>query len=354
VGESYAITGHELASRLSFFLWSSIPDDELLRAAGAGELSQPKKLQQQIDRMLADPRADALVQNFAAQWLGLRQLATINPTSSDYDGTLRESMKRETELLFTSILREDRSVLDLLNADYTFVDERLARHYGIAHIQGSQFRRVPVDDVSRRGILGHASVLTLTSAPNRTSVVKRGQWVLENLLGTPPPPPPPGVEVKLDQPPEPGVAPTTLRQRMEQHRANPSCGACHGVIDPIGIALENFDAIGKWRDTSAGQPVDAVTALWDGTRLNGAADLREALVARSPQFAETVAEKLLAYGLGRKVEYYDMPAVRGIVSNARARNYRFRELIKGVASSSAFQRRVKQPSVSDQFVVQEH
>jgi len=354
VGESYAITGHELASRLSFFLWSSIPDDELLRAAGAGELSQPKKLQQQIDRMLADPRADALVQNFAAQWLGLRQLATINPTSSDYDGTLRESMKRETELLFTSILREDRSVLDLLNADYTFVDERLARHYGIAHIQGSQFRRVPVDDVSRRGILGHASVLTLTSAPNRTSVVKRGQWVLENLLGTPPPPPPPGVEVKLDQPPEPGVAPTTLRQRMEQHRANPSCGACHGVIDPIGIALENFDAIGKWRDASAGQPVDAVTALWDGTRLNGAADLREALVARSPQFAETVAEKLLAYGLGRKVEYYDMPAVRSIVSDARARNYRFRELIKGVASSSAFQRRVKQPSASDQFVVQEH
>jgi mono/diheme cytochrome c family protein len=354
VGDSYAIDGHELASRLSFFLWSSIPDDELLRAAGADELRQAKKLEQQIDRMLADPRADALVQNFAAQWLGLRQLATIDPTSTDYDGTLRESMKRETELLFTSILRENRSVLDLLNADYTFVDERLARHYGIAHIQGSQFRRVPVSNAERRGILGHASVLTLTSAPNRTSMVKRGQWVLENLLGTPPSPPPPGVEVKLDQPPEAGAAATTLRQRMEQHRANPSCGACHGVIDPIGIALENFDAIGKWRDTSEGQPVNAVTALWDGTPLHGAADLRKALMARSPQFAEAVAEKLMAYGLGRKVEYYDMPAVRSIVSDARARNYRFKELIKGVALSPAFRQRVKQPTTKDQLVAQEH
>jgi mono/diheme cytochrome c family protein len=354
VGDSYAINGHELASRLSFFLWSSIPDDELLRAAGAGELGQPKKLGQQIDRMLADPRADALVQNFAEQWLGLRQLATINPTSTDYDGILRESMIRETELLFSSILREDRSVLDLLNADYTFVDERLARHYGMAHIQGSQFRRVPVSDANRRGLLGHASVLTLTSAPNRTSVVKRGQWVLENLLGTPPTPPPPGVESRLDQPPVPGAAASTLRQRMEQHRANPSCGACHGVIDPIGIALENFDAIGKWRDTSAGQPVDAVTALWDGTPLNGAADLRQALVARSPQFAETVVEKLLVYGLGRKVEYHDMPAVRSIVSNARARNYKLKDLIKGVALSPAFQRRVKQPTPKDLLVVQEH
>jgi Protein of unknown function (DUF1592)/Protein of unknown function (DUF1588)/Protein of unknown function (DUF1585) len=352
-GDSYALSGFELASRLSFFLWSSIPDDELLRAAAAGELRQAKKLEQQIDRMLADSRAAALVQNFAAQWLGLRQLATINPTSTDYDGSLRESMQRETELLFSSILREDRSVLDLLNADYTFVDERLARHYGIAHIQGSQFRRVPVSDANRRGILGHASVLTLTSAPNRTSVVKRGQWVLENLLGTPPSPPPPGVEVKLDQPPVPGVAATTLRQRMEQHRANPSCGACHGVIDPIGIALENFDAIGKWRDTEAGQQVDAVTALWDGTLLNGADDLRKALVARSPQFAETVAEKLLAYGLGRKVEYYDMPTVRNIVSHAKARHYKLKELIKGVALSAAFQRRVKQPTNSDPLVVQE-
>ena len=353
VGDSYAISGYELASRLSFFLWSSIPDDELLRAAGAGELGQTRRLEQQIDRMLADPRAEALVQNFAAQWLGLRQLATINPTSTDYDGTLRESMRRETELLFSSILREDRSVLDLLDADYTFVDERLARHYGIAHIQGSRFRRVTVSDPDRRGILGHASVLTLTSAPNRTSVVKRGQWVLENLLGSPPPPPPPGVEVKLDQPPEPGAAPTTLRQRMEQHRANPSCGACHGVIDPIGIALENFDSIGKWRDATAGQPVDAVTALWDGTPIHGATDLRKALMARSPEFVETAAEKLMAYGLGRKVEYYDMPAIRGIVSQARARDYRLRELIKGVALSPPFQRRVKQATPPARFVAQE-
>jgi hypothetical protein len=353
-GRSYAINGYELASRLSFFLWSSIPDDELLRAAGAGELKQAKKLEQQIDRMLADPRADALVQNFAAQWLGLRQLATIDPISTEYDGTLRESMKRETELLFTSIMRENRSVLDLLDADYTFVDERLARHYGIAHIQGSQFRRVPVRDANRRGILGHASVLTLTSAPNRTSLVKRGQWVLENLLGTPPPPPPPGVEVELDQPLEPGAAPTTMRQRLEQHRANPSCGACHGVIDPIGIALENFDSIGKWRDTTEGQPVDAVTALWDGTSLHGASDLRKALLDRSPQFAEAVAEKMLAYGLGRKVEYYDMPAVRSIVSKARDRNYRFKELIKGVALSDAFRQRAKQPTPEGQFVAREH
>ena len=354
IGDSYAIDGHELASRLSFFLWSSIPDEELLRAAGAGELNQAKQLERQIDRMLADPRADALVQNFAAQWLGLRQLATIDPTSTEYDGTLRESMKRETELLFASILREDRSVLDLLNADYTFVDERLARHYGIAHIQGSQFRRVTLSDANRRGVLGHASVLTLTSAPNRTSAVKRGQWVLENLLGTPPPPPPPGVEVKLDQPPEPGAAATTLRQRLEQHRANPSCGACHGVIDPIGIALENFDAIGKWRDTAEGQPVDAVTALWDGTPLHGAADLRKALLARGPEFVEAAAEKLLAYGLGRKVEYYDMPAVRAIVGNARARNYRLKDLIKGVALTPAFRQRLKQTTTADQLVAQEH
>lgn len=354
IGDSYAIDGYELASRLSFFLWSSIPDEELLRAAGAGELRQPKKLERQIDRMLADPRADALVQNFAAQWLGLRALATINPTSTDYDGNLRESMKRETELLFSSILRENRSVLELLDADYTFVDERLARHYGIAHVQGSRFRRVAVSDPSRRGLLGQASVLTLTSAPNRTSVVKRGQWVLENLLGTPPSPPPPGVEVKLDQPPLPGAAPATLRQRMEQHRTNPSCGACHGVIDPIGIALENFDAIGKWRETTAGLPVDAVTALWDGTALDGAADLRKALMARSPQFVETVTEKLLAYGLGRGVEYYDMPTVRDIVRRARPGNYRLQELIKGVASSPAFQRRVRQPTTPGPMVAQEH
>jgi hypothetical protein len=353
-GDSYALSDLELASRLSFFLWSSIPDEELLRAAVAGELGNPKRLEKQIDRMLGDARADALVQNFAAQWLGLRQLATINPTSTDYDGTLRESMQRETQLLFASILREDRSVLDLLDADYTFVDERLARHYGMAHVEGSRFRRVSVTDANRRGILGHASVLTLTSAPNRTSVVKRGQWVLETLLGTPPSPPPPGVEVNLDQPPAPGAAPATLRQRMEQHRTNPSCGACHGVIDPIGIALENFDAIGKWRDATSGQPVDAATAFWDGTPLQGAAGLRKSLMARSPQFVETVAEKLLAYGLGRKVEYYDMPAIRGIVSRASARNYRLRDLIKGVASSPAFQRRVRQATTAEPLVAQEH
>ncbi len=340
-GQSYALDDFELASRLSFFLWSSIPDDALLQAAGNHQLIQPAQLQAQTNRMLADPRAAALVENFAAQWLSLRTLDTINPTSTDYDGTLRESMKRETELLFTSILREDRSVLDLLDADYTFVDERLARHYGIPNIQGSRFRKVKITDVNRRGLLGQASILTLTSAPNRTSPVKRGQWILDNILGTPPPPPPPGVEIKLDQPAAPGAAPTTMRQRMEQHRANPSCAACHGMIDPIGFALENFDAVGKWRDSTAGQPVNAASKLWDGTPVNGAASLRNILMAKSENFVEVVTEKLLAYGLGRKVEYYDMPTVRAIVRAAKRDNYKLSSLVKGVVASQAFQQRVK-------------
>ncbi|HTR01437.1 MAG TPA: DUF1592 domain-containing protein, partial [Candidatus Acidoferrum sp.] len=352
-GASYTLDQYELASRLSFFLWSSIPDDELLRAAGAGELAKPAKLDAQVERMLADPRADAMVKNFAAQWLGLRALATINPTSRDYDGTLRESMRKETELLFTSILRENRGVLDLLDADYTFVDERLARHYGIAHVQGSHFRRIAITDDNRRGLLGQASILTLTSAPNRTSPVKRGAWILENVLGVPPPPPPPGVEIKLDQPVAPGSAPMTLRQRMEQHRANPSCSNCHGMIDPIGFALENFDAIGKWRDTTAGQPVNAVTTMWDGTGLNGAASLRQALLARGDDFAQVVIEKLLAYGVGRKVEYYDMPTVRAIARSSKAGHYRLHDLIKGVVASPAFRMRVKQGTNAGPVVAQE-
>ena len=352
-GQSYALDGFELASRLSFFLWSSIPDEALLKAASARELGQPVQLQKQVNRMLADPRASALVENFAAQWLSLRTLDTINPTSTDYDGTLRESMKRETQLLFTSILREDRSILDLLDADYTFVDERLARHYGIPNIQGSRFRRVKVTDENRRGLLGHASILTLTSAPNRTSPVKRGQWILDNILGTPPPPPPPGVEIKLDQPPAPGSVPSTMRQRMEQHRANPSCAACHGMIDPIGFALENFDAIGKWRDSTAGQPVNAASSLWDGTPVNGAASLRHILMAKSENFVEVVTEKLLAYGLGRKVEYYDMPTVRAIVRAAKRDNYKLSSLIKGVVASPAFQQRVKLAAPANSAVAQE-
>ncbi len=352
-GQSYPLDGFELASRLSFFLWSSIPDDALLKAASASELSKPAQLQTQTDRMLADPRANALVENFAAQWLSLRVLDTINPTSTEYDGTLRESMKRETELLFTSILREDRSVLDLLNADYTFVDERLARHYGIPNIQGSRFRKVKVTDENRRGLLGHASILTLTSAPNRTSPVKRGQWILDNVLGTPPPPPPPGVEVKLDQPAAPGVAPTTMRQRMEQHRANPSCAACHGMIDPIGFALENFDSIGKWRNSAAGQPINAASKLWDGTPVDGATSLRNILMTKSENFVEVVTEKLLAYGLGRKVEYYDMPTVRAIVRAAKRDNYKLSSLIKGVVASPAFQQRVKMDSKTNTAVAKE-
>lgn len=352
-GTIYSLDGYELAARLSFFLWSSIPDEELLRAASAGELATDAGLQKQVTRMLADARADALVENFAAQWLSLRALDTINPTSQEYDGTLRESMRRETELLFTSLLREDRSIVDLLDADYTFVDERLARHYGIPNIQGSRFRRVTIKDESRRGLLGQASILTLTSAPNRTSPVKRGQWVLDNILGTPPPPPPPGVEIKLDQPQAPGSAPTTIRQRMEQHRANPSCAACHGMIDPIGFALENFDAVGKWRTSAAGQPINTSSTLWDGTPIDGAASLRKALLARSENFVEVATEKLLAYGVGRQVEYYDMPTVRAIARAAKADHYKLSALIKGVVLSPAFRQRVKQAPVATAKVAKE-
>jgi hypothetical protein len=353
-GTRYAIDDFELATRLSFFLWSSIPDDALLQLAEKGELGKPKVLEQQVERMLRDPRATALVENFAGQWLGLRVLDTINPTSTDYDGTLRESMKRETELLFTSILQEDRSITDLLDADYTFVDERLAKHYGIPNIQGSRFRRVVVTDDTRRGLLGHASILTLTSAPNRTSVVKRGQWILENFLGTPPPPPPPGVEVNLDNPPALGEVAQTLRQKMEKHRADPGCGACHGMIDPIGFALENFDAVGKWRDSTGGQPVDPTTKLWDGTPINGSASLRNALLARRDNFVEVAAEKLLTYGLGRAVDYYDMPTVRAIAHGAEKADFRLSALVKGVVNSPAFRQRIKQaPSDNTQVALED-
>jgi hypothetical protein len=351
VGAVYRVNDFALASRLSFFLWSSIPDDQLLNAAAEGRLSDPKILEQQVRRMLADPKADALIENFAAQWLNLRKLATVSPIRSrplanrveveGFTENLRQAFRRETELLFESIIREDRSIIDLLDADYTFVDERLARHYGIPNITGSYFRRVSLNANSpRRGLLGHGSILTLTSAPNRTSPVVRGQWILENILGSPAPDPPPGVETDLDKDQE-AVRKKSLRERLEAHRANAVCASCHKIMDPLGLALENFDLIGTWRDVDAGARIDASGELVDGTRLSGAADLRKALLGRSEAFVTTVVERLMTYALGRVVNHDDMPAARAVVREAAADNYRFSSLILGVVKSMPFQMRMK-------------
>ena len=334
-GAAYRISDAELASRLSFFLWSSIPDDELLRVAAAGKLDDPTVLEQQTRRMLADRRADALIDNLTGQWLMLRQLDDVAPSTKDFDGGLRYSMHRETELLFETIVREDRSILDLINADYTFVDERLARHYGIPNVRGSRFRRVTLDEGARRGLLGQGSFLTTTSAGNRTSPVKRGKWVLENLLGAPVPQPPPGVETNLTETTA-GAAPTSVRQRLERHRASPNCASCHAVMDPVGFSLEQFDLIGKWRDTDGGSPVNATGRLADGTALDGPASLRKALLSRRDAIAATATEKLLTYALGRRVEYYDMPAVRAVIRDAARTDYRFSSLITGIVKSVPF------------------
>ena len=332
-GAIYPVSDVELASRLSFFLWSSIPDEPLLAAAAAGELSRPAVLEREVRRMLADPKADALVANFASQWLGLRQLDTASPTSSEFDGNLRLAFRKETELLFGDVLREDSSVVELLSADYTFVDERLARHYGLANIRGSRFRRVELADDARRGLLGHGSILTVTSAPNRTSPVRRGQWILANLLGTPTPPPPDNVETNLDQTAPAGAAPTTMRERLSRHMADPSCAACHNLMDPLGFALENFDFIGQWRDAEGGAPVDAHGVFVDGAALEGPAGLRQVLLEHSDLFVQTFAEKLLTYALGRSLEASDMPAVREIVRRAARDDNRMSALVLGVAES---------------------
>ena len=335
-GAVYRIDNYELASRLSFFLWSSVPDDELLAAAKAGTLANPAVLERQARRMLADPRADAFVDNVAGQWLMLRQLDAVSPGTKEFDGNLRYSFRRETELLFETLLRDDRSVLDLLDADFTYVDERLARHYGIPNIRGSRFRRVSLQGGARRGLLGHGSILTATSAGSRTSPVKRGRWILENLLGAPVPNPPPGVETNLDKSVGIATAPTSLRQRLERHRQNPACASCHAVMDPIGFALENYDLIGKWRDTDGGVPVNASGTLVDGTPLEGPESLRQALDGRRDAFVRNAAEKLLTYALGRRVEWFDMPAVRTIVTGA-APDYRFSSLVVGIVKSIPFQ-----------------
>jgi mono/diheme cytochrome c family protein len=337
-GSSYRITDLELASRLSFFLWSSIPDDDLLNAAERGQLRDSAVLATQVRRMLADPRAGAFVANFAGQWLFLRNLQATVPVQNvfpDFDDTLRQAFRRETELFFDSIVREDRSARDLLRADYTFLNERLARHYGIPNVKGSHFRRVALGNNSARsGILGQGSVLSVTSYPDRTSPVVRGKWILENLLGTPPPPPIPNVG---DLKPTNGEGVViSMRQRMEQHRRNPVCASCHGMMDPLGLSLENFDATGKWRALGeSSTPIDAAGVFPDGSAFDGAAGLKQMLL-QSDRFVPTVTEKLLTYALGRGLEYYDAPAVRTIVRNAARDDYRFSSLIVGVVQSPPF------------------
>jgi hypothetical protein len=339
-GSVYRISDLDLASRLSFFLWSSIPDAELLALAAEHRLRDPDVLEQQVERMLEDPRSDALVDNFAGQWLYLRPLSDVEPETPAWDENLRNAFRKETELLFKTIMSEDRPILDLIDADYTFVNERLARHYGIGGIKGSYFRRIELaPDSPRRGILGQGSLLTVTSVANRTSPVVRGAWILENLLGAPPPSPPPGVESNLDD--EAAAAVSSLRERLELHRKNPTCASCHSIMDPIGLALENFDLIGGWRTEDVGQPIDASGTLVDGTAVSGPRDLRDALLDRSESFVTVATEKLLTYALGRGVEYYDMPAVRAIVHAAAKDDYRFSALIYGIVTSVPFQMRVK-------------
>jgi mono/diheme cytochrome c family protein len=341
-GALYRVSDIELASRLSFFLWSSIPDDELLDAAIAGRLREPAVLEQQVRRMLADRRADALVTNFAAQWLYLRDLETKRPDEilfADFDETLRQAMQRETELFIGSVFGEDRSVIELLTANYTFLNERLARHYGIPNVRGSHFRRVTLPEGSvRGGLLGLGSVLTITSYATRTSPVIRGKWVLENLLSSAPPPPPPDIP-SLSTDGAEREKPLTLRDAMVRHRANPSCAGCHARMDPIGFAMDNFDAIGRWRDTDGGTPIDASGTFPDGTKFQGITGLKQELLRQREQFAGTVAEKLLMYAIGRNVHYYDGPAVRAIVRDGAARDYAFSSLVLGVVKSRPFQMR---------------
>jgi mono/diheme cytochrome c family protein len=339
----FRISDLDLASRLSFFLWSSIPDDQLLDLAARKTLHEPAVLREQVQRMIADSRSDALVSNFAGQWLQIRNVSGFRPSPEvlfHFDDNLREAFQRESELFFESIIRENRSVLDLLDADYTFLNERLARHYGIPGVYGERFRRVslPADSI-RRGLLGQGSILTDTSRPNRTSPVLRGKWILENIFGAPPPPPPANVpELKEERDPA-KVLP--MRAQMAQHRANPVCAGCHAQMDQLGFALENFDAIGEWRDKySSGSPVDAAAELPDGTRFDGPTGLRNVLLSHSDDFLTTITEKMLTYALGRGLEATDAPAVRQIKRAAAGTNYRFASLIQGIVTSTPFQMRM--------------
>jgi hypothetical protein len=348
-GTPYQISDLELASRLSFFLWSSIPDNELINLASANKLHEPRVLKQQVDRMIADPRSQALVQNFTGQWLNIRGLAAREPTVNlfpDFDSTLRDAFKREIELFFSSIIQEDRSITDLLTADYTFVNERLAKHYGIPDIYGPQFRRVQLgpDQDMRRGLLGKGALLTITSEAARTSPVKRGKWFLQTFLGVSPPDPPPGVVIKLDQ--QAGETPKTMRARLQIHSTNPTCATCHKMFEPLGLAMENFDPVGEWRTIEAGTPIDSVGVVTDGTRVEGIKGLRDLAVRKREMFEEVVTENLLTYAIGRGLDYNDMPLVRSLTHNAAKDNYKFSSLIIGVVQSPAFTMNMKSAPVS--------
>jgi hypothetical protein len=337
-GKPYKISDVELASRLSFFLWSSIPDEPLLAVAEQGRLSDSSTLAAQVKRMMADPRSEALTANFAGQWLMLRNLQSLMPDTHefpDFDDELRAAERRETELFFDSQVRENRPVPELLSADYTFLNQRLAEHYGVPNVYGSHFRRVTIADERRRGLLGQASVLTVTSYPNRTSPVLRGKWVLENVLGSPPPAPPPNVPALEEQP---AVKYKSMRERMEAHRKNPVCSSCHARIDPIGFAMENFDGVGRWRSTQGETPLDTSGAL-NGVKFDGAVELRKLLLTHQEEFVVTVTRKLMTYALGRGVEYYDMPSIRKIVSDAKANDYRWSDIVLGITNSTPFRMR---------------
>ena len=339
VGQTYRITDIDLASRLSYFLWSTVPDKELIDLAMKNQLRVPGVLEAQVERMLKDPRADALATRFASLWLRLQDLDKIHPdalTFPAFDHSLAESMRRETELLFETLVHEDRSVLEILTADYTFVNERLARHYGIPNVTGAHFRRVPVADENRRGLLGHGSILMMTSVADRTSPVLRGKWVMEVLLASPPPAPPPNVPTLEETK---GVAEArvlTVRERMEQHRANPACNSCHRVIDPLGLALENFDVTGQWRIKDGGSPIDPSGTLYDGSKMNGPVGLRQALMKRSDVVLTSFTESLMTYALGRRVESFDMPTIRKIVREGKKTDHKMSSYIMGVIDSPAF------------------
>ena len=345
-GTVYRISDLELASRLSFFLWSSIPDDQLLRVAATGTLHTPAVLHQQVRRMLADEKSDALIQNFAGQWLYLRNLKSFQPNSlefPDFDDNLRQAFQQETELFFASVMHEDRNVLDLMTADYTFLNERLAKHYGIPGVYGSHYRRVTLTDEARKGLLGKGAILMVTSHPDRTSPVVRGKWVLENLLGAPVPPMANNVPPLSEDPNRAGKI-LTMRERMEEHRKNPTCAACHKIMEPIGLSMENFDATGAWRTRDGGtlgNAIDSTGELLDGTKVDGVVTLRQALLKQPELFVGTVAEKLMIYGLGRGLAAYDMPELRKIVHDSASQNYKFSSLILGVVDSPAFQKRMK-------------
>jgi hypothetical protein len=345
-GSAHPVSDIELASRLSFFIWSSIPDDELLEVAIRGKLRQPEVLERQVRRMLQDPRSSSLVSNFAEQWLYLRDLDAKKPNEllfPEFDESLRAAFRKETDLFLDSVLRGNRSVLELLSANYTFVNERLAEHYGIPNVHGPEFRRVTLPEGSPRGgLLGQGSLLTITSYANRTSPVNRGKWVLDNLLNAPPPPPPPNVPALKTEAGDHGKT-LTMRAAMVQHRANPACFGCHARMDPIGFAMENFDAIGRWRDTDGGAPIDGSGVFPDGEKFNGMAGLKKALLSHPEEFVSTVTEKLLMYAMGRNVQFYDQPVVRGIMRQSARNNYTFGSLVLGVVKSTPFQMRETQP-----------